>query len=644
MIKLSNKTILVLIIVVAAVLRFFNYAEIPFTHDELSALSRLYYDNFSTLIREGVMPDGHPAGIQVFLYYWVRFFGEDEWIVKLPFTVFGLLSVWLVYKVASSWFNETAGLLSAAFFASIQYTVMYSQIARPYVSGLFFSLLMVYYWSIIMQTPGKRFYRNSLFFILSASLCAYNHHFSLLFAILVGISGLFIVDRKYLLRYLLTGLAIFVLYIPHLKIFFYQLSLGGVEGWLAKPRIDFFVNYLSYIFNFSFLSLAVTLVVILFGALERKRQALNYKYYLLFFSWFLIPLMLGFFYSKYVNAVLQFSVLIFSFTYLLFLLFGHMKPQKPLVNLFLVLAIMVANVFSLVYTREHYELFYQNPNKAILEESQELRSFDHNTISILDYHPRNTAFYSKKLGIDTTGIICFESFEDEQELKCFLEAHTEGYARLYLGAFSSINPLAVPLIREYYPRIEWRRDYLGATTYLFSQKQEQELQMIGKQDFESNNAGKWNSLDPGKFTDSLSFSGNHAYHIDVDTEFGPTFFIEMDEIDNEKNDFIEISVKVKGPLKGDQLLVASLDSKGESVHWGRTAFNKFVPCIDSLDQWTTVHHVLKLSDIYLKYPELEFKAYIWNKGAASFLVDDMHIKLRTGNPVIYGLNENLKNK
>ena len=85
MIKLSNLTVLVLIIVVAAVLRFFNYAEIPFTHDELSALSRLYYDNFSTLIREGVMPDGHPAGIQVFLYYWVRFFGEDEWIVKLPF-------------------------------------------------------------------------------------------------------------------------------------------------------------------------------------------------------------------------------------------------------------------------------------------------------------------------------------------------------------------------------------------------------------------------------------------------------------------------------------------------------------------------------------------------------------------------------
>ena len=644
MIKLSNLTVLVLIIVVAAVLRFFNYAEIPFTHDELSALSRLYYDNFSTLIREGVMPDGHPAGIQVFLYYWVRFFGEDEWIVKLPFTVFGLLSVWLVYKVAAMWFNETTGLLSAAFFASIQYTVMYSQIARPYISGLFFSLLMVYYWSILMQTPGNRFYRNSLFFVISASLCTYNHHFSLLFAFLVGISGLFIIDRKYLLRYLIACLSIFVLYIPHLKIFFHQFSLGGVEAWLARPQNDFFITYLSYIFNYSALSLAVTLLVILFGAIERKRQALSYKHYLLFFSWFLIPLLIGFFYSRYVNAVLQFSVLIFSFTYILFLLFGHMKPQKPLVNLLLVITIMVANIFSLVYTREHYELFYQNPDKAILEDLQEVRSLDNSTIFILDSHPRNTAYYSKKLGIDRSGIVWFDSFRDEQELKCFLEDQAKIHSKLYLGALSSINPLAVPLIREYYPQIEWRRDYPGATTYLFSQRHEHEPHLIGKLDFDLNKPEKWSSIDPGKLTDSLSFSGNRSYYIDSGTIYGPTFIEELDDIDPGENDFIEISVKVQGPLRGDQFLVASLDSNGEGIYWGSTPFNSFIPCSDSIDQWITVHHVLKLSDIYLKYPKLQFKTYIWNKGGASFLVDDLQIKLRTGNPVIYGLNENFKLK
>jgi hypothetical protein len=218
------------------------------------------------------------------------------------------------------------------------------------------------------------------------------------------------------------------------------------------------------------------------------------------------------------------------------------------------------------------------------------------------------------------------------------------HTKLYLGALSSINPLAVPLIREYYPRIEWRRDYLGATSYLFSQMQEREQHIIGKLDFESNKPEQWNSLDPDKYTDSLSFSGNRSYHIDSGTEYGLTFSEELDEIDHGENDFIEISVKIQSPLKGDQFLVASLDSNGESVYWGGTAFNKFAPCNDSLDQWITVHHVLKFSDIYLKYPKLQFKAYIWNRGGTSFLVDDLQIKLRTGNPVIYGLNENFKIK
>ncbi len=643
MVKLTNRTILVLLLVVAAIVRFYNFAEIPFTHDEFSALSRLHYDTFSTLIREGVMPDGHPAGIQVFLYYWVRLFGSEEWIVKLPFTIFGLLSVWLVYKIADRWFNETTGLLSAAFFATMQFTVMYSQIARPYISGLFFSLLMVYYWSSIILTPGKHFYRNSLFFVISASLCSYNHHFSLLFAVLVGASGLFLVDRKYMLRYIMAGLAIFVLYIPHLKIFFYQLSMGGVGGWLAAPENDFFVNYLGYIFNFSILSLVVALSVMLFGLSRRNRQELNYKYYLLFFVWFLIPLLTGFFYSRYVNAVLQFSVLIFSFTYLLFLLFGHIRPQKPIINLLLVIAILFANTFSLVFTRDHYKLFYQSPYEAMLIDYQEVGQTDSSTISILDTHHRNSAYYSSRLGIDTTGFRWFDSFKDEHEFKCFLENQSMDHTRLYLGSLSSINPLAVPLILDYYPKTEWRRDYAGATSYLFSQEIEQESYLIGKLDFESESPTHWTSLDPEKWSDSISFSGSNSYRMDSETEFGPTFSAYLDDIDPGENDFIEISARVKGSFKsGSQLLVSSLESKGEGVYWGGTPFDSFAPCSDSGDHWITVHHVLKLSDMHLKHRKLQFKAYIWNRGGSSFLVDDFQIKLRPGNRVIYGLNKNFR--
>ena len=169
------------------------------------------------------------------------------------------------------------------------------------------------------------------------------------------------------------------------------------------------------------------------------------------------------------------------------------------------------------------------------------------------------------------------------------------------------------------------------------------MHIIGALDFESKSSEQWSSMDPGMYRDSISYSGSFAYLIDRETEYGPTFSDNLDDIDPGENDFIEISARIKGIIKpGDQLLVASLESKGENVYWGSTPFDSFAPCSGSEDQWISIHHVLKLSDMNLKHPDLQFKVYIWNRGGASFLVDDFQIKLREGNPVIYGLTENFK--
>ena len=55
--KLTNRSLLIIIMIVAAVLRFYNYFEIPFTHDEFSALFRTNFPDFQTLIDQGVKVD-----------------------------------------------------------------------------------------------------------------------------------------------------------------------------------------------------------------------------------------------------------------------------------------------------------------------------------------------------------------------------------------------------------------------------------------------------------------------------------------------------------------------------------------------------------------------------------------------------------
>ena len=64
---------------------FYNFFDLQYTYDELSALNRLEYNSFNELIQKGVMPDAHPALIQVFLYYYALLFGTIEWLIKLPF-------------------------------------------------------------------------------------------------------------------------------------------------------------------------------------------------------------------------------------------------------------------------------------------------------------------------------------------------------------------------------------------------------------------------------------------------------------------------------------------------------------------------------------------------------------------------------
>ena len=602
-----NRWIFIGILVVAAVLCFYNYFNIPFTHDEFSALFRTQFDSFSELIEKGVAEtDTHPPLIQVFLYYWIKLFGASEWIVKLPFTVCGLGAVVLVYLIAKKWYNETVGLFSAAFFSSIQYTIVYSQVARPYISGLFFALAMVYFWTQLMLNPEKRFYKNSFFYILFTVLCAYNHHFSLLFAAIVGMTGVFIIPKKYIVKYLISAVIILLLYIPNIPIVLAQLKMGGIEEWLAKPHNDFMIDYILYIFQYSVAALFVMAGLTVYGLI--KRGTVNYKFFVISILWFLLPFLIGFFYSRYVNAVLQYSCLIFSFPFLLFFLLGHIKLQKPAINLIIVVIILTTNIFALVKERQHYTLFYRSPYQKIVENHEEAHKKIEKTVSIIDSHRKITQYYLNKTDA-AAPFIWFDSFSNEKEWASFVKEQAEKTDYLYLGCISSNLPTTVPVIQEYFPSIIAQNNYSGGTTYLFSKEKNNDLTVIHKQENPC-------------FIDSL-------------TEYAFSFSKPLLDIISNPYNFIDVSVKVLVPEKyEDILLVSSLETEKGLIYWSGTPFDNFIPT-DDIGKWTTIHHSLKLSDIYLRYKGIEIKVYIWNKGRQNFLVKDFSIDLRKGNPLIY---------
>ncbi|MDR1847586.1 MAG: glycosyltransferase family 39 protein [Bacteroidales bacterium] len=611
---IPNRIILLLILAVAALLRFYDYGSVPFTHDEYSAVFRTNYDSFAQMIRLGVIDgDTHPPLIQIFLYFWIKFFGSCEWIVKLPFTLCGLGAVVFVYLIAAKWFNESVSLISAAFVASMEYSVMYSQIARPYICGMFFSLAMVYFWTKLIQEPERKNTIARIFYVIFAVLCAYNHHFSLLFALITGISGLFLLKGKALTHYILTNLAIPILYLPNLPIILSQLKKGGLS-WLAKPHNDWIVDYMAYLFHFSFISGGLAIALALFGWLKPQKE--SRKYILISLIWFLLPFVIGFLYSRFVDAVLQYSILIFSFPFLLFFLWGQIRNQRWWVNLILVIIIIASNTLTLVYGRQYFKLSYNSSFERLLLDNETAKGKYANIVSLVDFHPQYSHFAMTKFHLQKD-FVTFDSLNDKQKLISFLQQQQQTSPYLYVGAFSSVLPETFAIIKDYYPYLLEQNNYYTAQSAVFSTIIPNDKKTL-------------------KF-DTTIYSNSTLCFMDSITEYSPSIILPLWDITSHKKNFIDISVDVLcNESSSNNALVAELTTKHKSIFYTAAQVPQTSP-----SNFKRIYLSLKLPDMYLHYKYIELKIYIRNGAKKNLQYKNIIVKRREGNPVIYALLEDI---
>ena len=372
--KRIDHILIAVIMLVAAVLRLWKLGQVPFMHDEFSAMTRLSFDSFRDLIQQGVAPDAHPAGVQVFLYYWAKVFGWNALWVKLPFVLMGIGSVYLIYIIGRQWFNRKVGLLSAAFFAVSEFTVFYSQLARPYSAGLFFVLLQVYFWNRVLFDVKKPSLRLWIGFALSSWLAAMMHAFSIAQAGLVFLTGLFFLPKERCKSYWLSGLGALLLFSPNLPIFYRQLFLnGGVGGWLSAPKSSFLLDFLQYTMNYDYLFIFATgiLVILPFIVGHYKRQSVPMRW--VGAAWFVVIFLLAFVYSLVREPIIQFSTLLFCYPFLIIAAFSFFKSRTlaPVQTVVAVISLLFIGFVSLINTRQYYRNMYHQGYDQIAIEMQE---------------------------------------------------------------------------------------------------------------------------------------------------------------------------------------------------------------------------------------------------------------------------------
>ena len=633
----SKEILLLLILLVAFVLRFYQFNQLPFTWDELSAWNRLHFDHFSDLIEFGIKPDGHPAGVQIFLYYWTYLFGDAEWIIKLPFAIMGLASVFVFYKIGILWWNKTTALLATTFMASLQFFVLYSTIARPYISGLFLTLMMVYFWSRYLFQSHQR--KHLFGFIIFAVLSAYNHHFSLLFAAIIGLSGLFVIPKKHLKEYIISGLIIFVLYIPHLPIFFHQLGIGGIGGtgnWLTKPAPDFIWQFLYWAFHYSPWIVGIILSLLGFSFFNRNAKIKNSekaKKRLLLLIWFSLPIIIGYYYSTLVNPVLQFSMLIFSFPYLLLLIFSWFKELKtPLLSVFIIIILSV-NIITLVYNREHFQMIIKQPFEGTakcLKSQDDIKPLDifliYNTI------PAYQEYYLKKYHLEECST--FSIYDQNLSLSQFdsLLAHIEQEQIL----LSKLPETFVSLASHHFPYLIKRTNGYTYESYLMSKKIQSNTALNKK----VQSSGSWKDIKPWNIPQArvIGDSSNINYF-----QFLPNQVWGFNITDSLKNIIPSYGaiLDMQADIIADSLPLHFVWAcsfnpvEKEDIWRGQAAYQNLVKTDFGYRLYFSIDTRLLLNKD--DFDNTIFKSYIWNKEKESFLVKEINISFRESNPIKYGL-------
>lgn len=628
----TERSFLLLILFIAAVLRLYNFTGLSFSNEELSIVTRIKEYSFCDFFSLSNLGDTGPAGFYTFLYFWINIFGYSVFMIRLPFVICGILTIYFSYKLAEKWFNSHAALFVAASLCFLEFTIQYSQMARPYGLGLFFTILSVWFWTKLLfeNEPIKR---NMLFFILTFAIASFMNYFALFFLGLVYISGFFFVKKKKIKTYLFSLLIFIILYAPNIPIILYQFS-NPSETWLSEPGQGWVFTHIQFLFNYSYFVLYFILTIFVISNIINFAEMRFGKFHILSLVWFVIPVIYGFYYSIIVKPVLENAILIFSFPFLLFFLFSFIRNEFRVYNYITLTALIIMGLFSSIIEKEYYSTYRFGEFRDIAKKTMEWNKTygEKNITRVINiYSPSYINYYFDRFEKPTNfSLYKNDGKTDLYKLRKVIETAGTPY---FLYAWSSIYnpPEADDLIRVKYPYLIKNDDYNGLagislysstdSTHALPKAQPLYYAING---FEEKNT--WDK-DTSILTTEKVMYGKYAVKIDAKDEYGPSSNNVISEMTDKSLNRISVSLwaYATGVFK-DAQIVATMNFRDdenqvyENYFWASTKFEYFI----EKNEWGQVFFSFTLPELRSRNDEL--KIYVWNPDKNPLYIDNIEIK------------------
>jgi hypothetical protein len=629
--KYPEETVLAFILLVGTVLRFHHLGFTSLSNDELSAISRAKQHSFSALIQNGVMTDFHPAGVELFMYYWIKIFGDGVFIVRFPFAIAGIASILVLYLLAGRWFNKVTALFAASALSFLQFPLLYSQIARPYAFGLLFILCAAWFWTCILFPKNDELVNRKknlwlhVGFIFFMSACMHTHYFAFMLAGIIGLSGFFFLNKENRKHYFFSGTIILLLFVPEIPVFKHQMSIGGLSTWLGKPDENFFRSFIDYCFNDSNFIFYLLIGICVASFVYFRRQVEITKYHWLCLSWFLLPFFIGYYYSVLKNPVLQYSTLLFGFPFLLTFVFSFIPPQTFSKNTVIASVILFTLIgsFNTVKVKQYYWTHHFGVFKELADDAAKWSDTygENNMAKVINViSPQYIGYYfdrmNRKMKID------LYRTDDQSSLAKLMTLVDTTSATYFLYGWSNVVnlPEIEQVITEKFPVIVSRDTFFNSQITVFKRDPNAvatKLHFNFMTDFENDSWGEESKL----HTDEFAHSGKFSQKMNEGVEFSISFSKRLTDFNSVQNGTVTASAWINSKdADNDGKLVLAFESDGKAFEWYSADIKSFNL---KPGEWQQV--LLSRPLPKAKTGADIIKAYIWNPGKKVFYVDDFKV-------------------
>ncbi len=628
-----------LIFGLAVFLRFYKIDHFQFDSDELSAIFRAQNAaNWNQHILNGILGDGHPAGIQTLIWLWVKHISTNPLPLKIITAVFGLANVILTFIITKKIFG-----LKPAYFAMLCLSVLWWEVdlslwVRPYIFGQFFTLAIL--WQL--DISNKEEFANRSNWILIAFFTAgafYTHHFATLtaFTLLVYVFLFQSAKRKHLMKafWIFCFLAI-----PQISIITSQLKLGGLD-WLGKPDSTFFLNHIIYIFNnsksFSLLILYIVFTGV-FYAMKNKNIAWKYTF-ILSILW-LIPMLIGYIYSINFKPVLQNNVLFFSFPLLIISIGNLLNGFKRNIYIAFMCIFASVSIFQIFFIKQRYSVeindVYVSQISTLSKEYNTKSAFMiDGPIDVFEYHKTNT---NRSLNLNSADNIWMMSQNEWNWHDLYVSLNKmKGKSDLWFMSNAGTNPALRPLLYYYFENGTVHSNYIGGQVDKFNISALKDTNFLTKLHKNSNGF-------PFMLANETSLSTNVNYTYSFSSDYFGKYIVNNQNLakeDMQPNDLLVIKTD-KTEFMGDAKIVTAIINRESSLFSKSDKTEqidyRFTNCNDFWEAgFGAAFHVLKLSDIpnWNQNSELRITIETSNKTIKNIPVC---IYRFNGNPYQYGIN------